>query len=80
MWKIEYLGEAWHYIIDNDPYIGDVIEALENLRRSADAIPAGGAHHDNGDIIFFTVYHMLVYRRYPAEKKIVVSIIKPKEY
>ncbi|MEZ4727244.1 MAG: hypothetical protein R3E79_08940 [Caldilineaceae bacterium] len=80
MWEVEYLGEAWHYLLDNSSYIGDVLEAMQALRKTKDGVPTEGAHREGDDILFSTAYHLIIYRRYPTAKKVVVSIIKPLEF
>ncbi len=78
MWTLEYRQEASNYAIDSHPYNEAVLIAIEILAQTITGLPEEGCQPLEPELYWWQVHeHHVLFRRFPAEQRLVIVLIKP---
>jgi hypothetical protein len=76
MWEIEYLDEVKFYFTDNGTYTGNLLDEIERLRYSPDALPPDSySELEPGLFVWEILNHLVFYRREKAW--LLIAAVKP---
>lgn len=78
MWSIEYSREVRNYIYDSYPYTEAIWQAIKTLRQTKDELPAEGCRQLGLETYLWEVAdHTVIYQRVVAQRKLVITVLKP---